>query len=408
MEISRPNPQNPSTSTQVNSPISSPQPVVQPPPVVQPIPMAQPQAQPAPRMSTDIRIDSSLIYKGEFNDPNPKDYIANLQMYARANNWDLATSKQRLWLYLQGNGYPHDWKIKNQDWIFDAATTWQQICDKFITDLNPTMGYDQDITILTGSYQQQGEPLLIYLNRMKALYRKVLGILSEAQAVSITIDNVHPNFRPHLQLYGATTFTEVEQRFRKVERYFLSNPYAKAQGNALPVGQFSYYGASGPTAEFNFITPGHSLPVYTGLESPPVVKECRYCHRKGHIIAECNTRMRAEAWKQNMSQNQGHRNYFPGNRGNNNYQGNRGNYQGNNKRNSNFFPDHPNYDPGNQQWNPRRPQYPNQNEANQNWNEPPTGHLQTLEFNNRGRTPSPHRQQSENFQRGSEVNPQNQ
>jgi hypothetical protein len=87
-----------------------------------------------PDPTPDIRIISSLIYKGESSDLSPKDYNF-FSSYASACGWDLATTKMRLILHIQGNGHPLDWKTKNMAWILDSTTTWEHLIDNFITDL---------------------------------------------------------------------------------------------------------------------------------------------------------------------------------------------------------------------------------------------------------------------------------
>jgi hypothetical protein len=95
----------------------------------------------------DIRIIPSLVYKGSSLDPSPKDYMDFFTTYSLACGWDLATTKMRLILHIQGSGHLLDWKNKNKAWILAPTTGWDSLIDKFIKDMNPPLGYDEDITV---------------------------------------------------------------------------------------------------------------------------------------------------------------------------------------------------------------------------------------------------------------------
>jgi hypothetical protein len=183
----------------------------------------------------EIRLIPSLIYTGGPSEQSPQDYINFFSTYANACAWDLPTTKLRLWLHIQGTGHPMEWKTTNNAWLMDAATTWQQIIDRFVSDLNPVMGFNEDITVFTGAYQQASEPLAFYLDRMKRLYKKVAGMLTEAQAVSITLDNVYPAYRPLIETYNLNTFKDAELRFRKAERFYQQSlTYQQPINNNIP------------------------------------------------------------------------------------------------------------------------------------------------------------------------------
>jgi hypothetical protein len=176
-----------------------------------------------PDPTPDIRIISSLIYKGESSDLSPKDYINFFSSYASACGWDLATTKMRLILHIQGNGHPLDWKTKNMAWILEPTTSWDNLIEKFIKDMNPPLGYDEDITVYTGSMQAAGETLSSYCDRMKQLYKKISG-LQQNQAVAIMMGNVHPRFQPSILALDCSTFNDAALRFQRIDRFFQRNP----------------------------------------------------------------------------------------------------------------------------------------------------------------------------------------
>jgi hypothetical protein len=72
-----------------------------------------------------------------------------------------------------------------------TTTACDMLIDRFVKELNPRLGYNEDITLFTAANQTVAESLMAYLARMKLLLKKVDG-LTEAQAVNIMMDNVHP------------------------------------------------------------------------------------------------------------------------------------------------------------------------------------------------------------------------
>jgi hypothetical protein len=238
--------------------------------------MAPPVADPTP----DIRIIPSLVYTGGPSDPSPKDYIDFFTTYAAACGWDVPTSKTRLWLHLQGTGHPLQWRNLNRAWLMDAATNnWDLVVAKFIQDLNPCMGYSEDITLYTGSNQTVTETLLQYLERMKLLFRKVNG-LTEAQAVNIMMDNVHSFYRNSIQAFDCSTFQEAETRFRKVDRFCSKNHPLQTM---ITPGLVSDPGHTGNTKTvLATIRPSQARDT----------RKCYYCNRAGHVRSECRTELR--------------------------------------------------------------------------------------------------------------------
>jgi hypothetical protein len=175
-------------------------------------------ATPATTATPDIRIIPSLVYKGVSSDLSTKEYINYFSSYASGCGWDTATSKLRLLFHIQGSGYPLEWKTEHNAWIMATTTRWDMLIDRFVKELNPRLGYYEDITLFTRATQTVLESLMAYLERMKLLFKKVDG-LTEAQAVNIMMDNVHPYYRPSIQAYDCSTFKDAETIFRKVERY---------------------------------------------------------------------------------------------------------------------------------------------------------------------------------------------
>jgi hypothetical protein len=221
----------------------------------------------------------------------------------------------------------------------DSTTTWQQVIDKFIKDLNPMLGYNEDITVFTGAMQTVAETLIQYLERMRRLYKKVAGILKEEQAVSILMDNVHPYYRPHIQVYDCKTFREAEIRFRRVERFCNRNPVQNAVGHSM----------ENALARMETANTADIVKTVLAAVQPNQQKEtrkCFYCDKIGHIASDCRKKAKD---RQRAEQ-----------RNNSNFNEPNGNNQGTMNNNGPFFQ--------NQQWgsNQQPPQWMH-NQHQQQW-----------------------------------------
>jgi hypothetical protein len=188
-----------------------------------------------------------------------------------------------------------EWKTANNTWLMDAATTWQQIIDVFVNDLNPVMGFNEDINVFTGAYQQASEPLAFYLDRMKRLYKKVAVMLTEAQAVSITLDNVYPAYRPHIETYNINTFKGVELRFRKAERFYQQSlTYQQPINNNIPQPMAYQQPTNNSVRQASLTDTAEIIKIVlaaigkTNRDNPKI---CYYCDKIGHIATSCRLRL---------------------------------------------------------------------------------------------------------------------